>query len=74
MQIDVDPLKLTNVSMALTAASLPLATLPFLVLMNDPHYVGTHRNAPVTNAVVLVIVALAFVLAVISLPLDIVGG
>jgi Mn2+/Fe2+ NRAMP family transporter len=74
VQIGVDPLKLTNVSMALTAASLPLATLPFLVLMNDPHYVGTHRNAPVTNAVVLVIVALAFVLAVISLPLDIVGG
>jgi Mn2+/Fe2+ NRAMP family transporter len=74
VQIGVDPLKLTNLSMVLTAASLPLATLPFLVVMNDPRLLGRHRNGRLTNAVVLGIVTLAFVLAVVSLPLGILGG
>jgi len=72
--IGIDPLKLTNMSMALTAASLPVAILPFLILLNDPQYVRDHRNGRVTNAVVLVIIALAFVLAVVSLPLEMLGG
>ncbi|HEX8073128.1 MAG TPA: divalent metal cation transporter [Pyrinomonadaceae bacterium] len=69
-----DPLKLTVSSMALTAATLPLAIVPFLFLMNDEHYVGRHVNGRLSNAVVLFVVALAFVLAVVTIPLQIFGG
>jgi Mn2+/Fe2+ NRAMP family transporter len=70
----IDPLKLTVFSMALTAATLPVAIVPFLLLMNDERYVGEHRNGPVSNAVVLGIIGLAFVLAVVTIPLQIIGG
>jgi len=69
-----DPLKLTNISMALTAASLPVGVLPFLVLMNDRKYLGDHTNGPLGNAVVLVISILAMVLGVISIPLQVAGS
>jgi Mn2+/Fe2+ NRAMP family transporter len=70
----VDPLKLTVFSMALTAMSLPLTVVPFLSLMNDESYVGVHRNGAFSNAVVIAIVALSFVLAIVALPLQIVGS
>jgi Mn2+/Fe2+ NRAMP family transporter len=69
-----DPLKLTILSMALTAVNLPLMVVPFIVLMNDEHYMGEHRNGPVSNAAVLGITGLAFVLGVVTLPLQIIGG
>ena len=40
------------ISMALTAAALPLAIVPFLFLMNDPIYLGKHRNGWISNTVV----------------------
>ncbi|HEX8180036.1 MAG TPA: divalent metal cation transporter [Pyrinomonadaceae bacterium] len=70
----IDPLKLTVFSMALTAATLPLAIVPFLFLMNDEHYVGEHGNGWLSNTVVVVIIGLAFVLAVVTIPLEIFGG
>jgi Mn2+/Fe2+ NRAMP family transporter len=72
--VGVDPLKLTQISMALTAASLPVGTFPFLILMNDEEYLGKHTNGHVGNAVVLFISALSAVLAVVSIPLELVGG
>jgi Mn2+/Fe2+ NRAMP family transporter len=70
----VDPIKVTMISMALTAATLPLAIVPFLFLMNDPIYLGEHRNGWISNSVVAIIILISFVLAVISIPLQIVGG
>jgi Mn2+/Fe2+ NRAMP family transporter len=70
----IDPIKVTMMSMALTAATLPLAIVPFLFLMNDPIYMGEHRNGWVSNSVVAVIILISFVLAPISIPLEIVGG
>jgi len=70
----IDPLKLTNFSMALSAASLPVAILPFLVIMNDPYYVKDHTNGWFGNGVVLAITLLASALAVVSIPLEIFGG
>ncbi len=70
----IDPLKLTIFSMALTAATLPLTTVPFLVLMNDEHYVGEHRNGWFSNSVVVLVILLAFVLAVVTIPLEIFGA
>jgi Mn2+/Fe2+ NRAMP family transporter len=70
----VDPMKVTTTSMALTAATLPIAIVPFLFLMNDPIYMGKHRNGWLSNSVVAIIILISFVLAVISIPLQIIGA
>jgi Mn2+/Fe2+ NRAMP family transporter len=72
--LHVDPIKVTMISMALTAATLPLAIVPFLFLMNDPIYLGEHRNGWISNSVVGIIILISFVLAVISIPLQVIGG
>ena len=72
--LHVDPIKVTMISMALTAATLPLAIVPFLFLMNDPIYLGEHRNGWISNSVVAIIILISFVLAVVSIPLQLIGG
>jgi hypothetical protein len=42
--------------------------------MNDYSYVRVYRNGWISNAVVLSIIGLAFVLAVVTIPLQIFGG
>jgi Mn2+/Fe2+ NRAMP family transporter len=70
----IDPLTLTIFSMTLTAATLPVSIVPFLFLMNDYSYVRGYRNGWFSNAVVIVIIAIAFILAVVAIPLQIFGG
>lgn len=70
----VRPLAVTTFSMALTAATLPVAILPFIVLMNDPVYVGEHTNGWTGNVVVVFTIVMACVLAVVTLPLQLLGG
>jgi Mn2+/Fe2+ NRAMP family transporter len=70
----VDPLRITDIAMALTAASLPVTVLPLLVLMNDRTYLREHTNRLAGNAVVLGICCLAAVLALVSIPLEVAGG
>src|SRR5207253_8480723 len=70
----IDPLRLTNVAMALSAVTLPLLVVPFLFLMNDHHYLQDHTNGWFGNGVVVMVTLLAFVLAVITIPLEIMGG
>jgi Mn2+/Fe2+ NRAMP family transporter len=72
--LGADPLAITLLSMALTAALLPIAIVPFLLLMNDPRYLRDHCNGWIGNIVVCGIVGLAFVLAIVSIPLEILGG
>lgn len=72
--IGLDPLKLTEISMALTATSLPLGVLPFLILMNDRAYLGDRTNGALSNAVVLSISVIAMILGVVSIPLELVGS
>lgn len=74
MLLGADPLKLTIFSMAITALSLPLAVVPFLILMNDERYVGRHRNGLISNIAVIGIMGLSFVLALVTIPLQILGG
>jgi Mn2+/Fe2+ NRAMP family transporter len=70
----VDPLRLTLVVMAIAVMVLPLVVLPLLVLMNDERYVGRHRNGPVGNAVVVAVVVVGFVMALVAVPLEILGS
>jgi len=72
--VGLDPLKMTEISMALTAASLPVGVLPFLILMNDKKYLGKHTNGHIGNAVVMLISIIAGVLAIVSIPLEIIGS
>lgn len=72
--LGLDPLKLTMLSMALTAASLPVSVVPFLLLMNDERYVKEHTNGLIGNTAVAAIVMMSCVLAVVSIPLEIFGG
>jgi Mn2+/Fe2+ NRAMP family transporter len=74
MLLGVDPLKLTVFAMALTAVFLPLAILPFVVLMNDQRFLGEHCNGRVSNFVVIASVCIAFVLAIVTIPLEVLGG
>jgi Mn2+/Fe2+ NRAMP family transporter len=70
----VDVLKLTNISMVFSAASLPLVAVPLLVIMNDRRFLRDYCNGWLSNTVVSLIIALAFVLAVVSFPLLVTGG
>jgi Mn2+/Fe2+ NRAMP family transporter len=74
MALGLDPLTVTVFSMAITTVVLPVIVLPFIVLMNDEHYVGSHRNGPIGNAVVMFIIMLSAVMAVVAIPLEIFGG
>jgi len=69
-----DPLKLTIMSMALTALSLPITVIPLLVLMNDPLYLGEHTNGWLGNAAVLAVSVIVSIVALVALPLQILGG
>lgn len=74
MVTGIDPLKLTMLTMALTAVVLPLTVIPFLVLMNDEHYVGKHTNGPIGNTVIVVTIVLTSIVAIVTIPLEIMGG
>jgi len=70
----IDPLKLTMFAMAITAVILPVIVLPFVFLLNDETFVREHRNGPIGNAVVILTIVLAAVVAVVTIPLEILGG
>jgi Mn2+/Fe2+ NRAMP family transporter len=70
----IDPLKLTIFSMALTALSLPVTVVPLLILMNDPEYLGENVNHWIANAAVLFVSVLACIVAIVAIPLQLMGG
>lgn len=70
----IDPLKLTVFSMALTALSLPVTVIPLLVLMNDPMYLGERTNGWIGNAAVLAVGLVACVVALVAIPLQLMGS
>ena len=43
----VDPIKVTEYSIVLSAAALPLTYFPILVIANDPDYMGDKINGAV---------------------------
>jgi len=69
-----DPLKLTSVSMAVTAASLPVSVIPLLVLLNDRQLMGRHVNRRLGNVALVLVAVMAVVLLVVSIPLAFIGG
>jgi Mn2+/Fe2+ NRAMP family transporter len=70
----IDPLRLTIFTMAIACLALPFVTFPFLVLMNDRTVLGRSVNRRWSNVAVAGIVALSFVLALVAIPLQVLGG
>jgi len=69
-----DPLALTNLSMVLTSASLPLTVIPLLALMNDGDVMSSHCNSVWGNTALGAIALMSIALFVAALPLQLVGG
>lgn len=69
-----DPLRMTMICVALTVIVMPLLVLPFLVLMNDKRYVGEHVNGPFRNGFLAALTVLGALLALVVVPLEILGG
>ncbi|MFL5403451.1 MAG: NRAMP family divalent metal transporter [Gemmatimonadales bacterium] len=70
----IDPLKLTIFSMALTAVSLPVTVVPLLIIMNDRGYLGDNVNHWIANIAVLLVSVLACIVALVAIPLQIMGS
>lgn len=69
-----DPLQLALFGAAFTALVLPISLAPFLVLMNDPAYLGDRTNGRLSNYGMVGILAIAFIVAVVSIPLLVLSG
>jgi Mn2+/Fe2+ NRAMP family transporter len=74
MLTGIDPLKVTNMAMALNVLVAPLLIFPLLVIMNDEHYLDEHTNGWIGNVTVTFITVLAFAVGIIAIPLHIFGG
>jgi Mn2+/Fe2+ NRAMP family transporter len=72
--IGIDPLKLALFASTIIALFLPISLSPFLILMNDRQYLGDKTNGRFTNIAVVCILIMAFIVALVSLPLEIFTG
>ncbi len=76
MLTTVDPIKVTEYSIVLAAAALPLTYFPILVVANDPEYMGDRVNGRITNAIATVYLVLLLIVSAATIPLMIItkGG
>jgi Mn2+/Fe2+ NRAMP family transporter len=73
----VDPVKVTEYSIVLSAAALPLTYFPILVIANDEHYMGAeHVNGKFANALASIYLVILVLVAIAVVPLIIItkGG
>jgi Mn2+/Fe2+ NRAMP family transporter len=72
--LGLDPLQLALYASAIVALFLPITLSPFLVIMNDRQYLGDKTNGRFANYATPVVLLIAFVVAIVSLPLMIMSG
>lgn len=72
--LGTDPLQLALLASTVIALFLPFSLLPFLVIMNDRDYLGNKTNGRFINIAMIVILIMAFLVAIVSLPLEILSG
>lgn len=65
----IDPIKVTEYSIVLAAAALPLTYLPILVVANDPAYMKDKTNSKFLNAVAFTYLVILVVVALATIPL-----
>jgi Mn2+/Fe2+ NRAMP family transporter len=69
---NVDPVKVAEFSVVLSAAALPLTYFPILVVANDPDYMGEHVNKRLSNTLGSVYLVIIVIMSLATLPLMIV--
>lgn len=70
----IDPIKLTVLTLAIGAATLPFTFLPLLIIANDVDYMGEQKNTRGINAVAIVMLLLLCLVTVAVIPLLIMTG
>jgi Mn2+/Fe2+ NRAMP family transporter len=65
----IDPIKVTEYSIVLSAAALPLTYFPIFVVANDPDYMGDKVNSRLINVLGTFYMVLLTVVAVATIPL-----
>jgi len=72
----IDPIKVTEYSIVLAAAALPLTYFPILVVANDRDYMGDKVNSRPLNVVAFMYLVLLIAVSVATIPLMIItkGG
>ena len=72
----VDPIKVTEYSIVLSAAALPLTYFPILVVANDPAYIGEATIGRILNTIATLYLVILLVVSVATIPLIIItkGG
>ncbi len=70
----VDPIQLTVVTMAVSAASLPFTFLPLLIIANDVDFMGQQKNNVLINVVAIVILILLVAVTMATIPLLVLSG
>jgi manganese transport protein len=68
----IDPIKVTEYSIVLSAAALPLTYFPILVIANDPDYVGDKTNTRFTNFVGTIYLFILLLVSIATIPLMII--
>jgi Mn2+/Fe2+ NRAMP family transporter len=68
----IDPIKVTEYSIVLSAAALPLTYFPILVIANDPAYVGDKTNGRLMNFFATIYLFILVVVALATIPLMII--
>jgi Mn2+/Fe2+ NRAMP family transporter len=72
--LGVNVLGLTNISMVVTAASLPVTVVPMVLLMNDRDVMGKSVNGVFGNVALIAIAVMSCVILLAALPLQLLGG
>ncbi len=72
--LGVNVLGLTNISMVLTAASLPVTVVPMVVLMNDRDVMGKSVNGIIANVALIAIAVMSCAILLAAFPLQLLGG
>ena len=65
----IDPIKVTEYSIVLSAAALPLTYVPIFVVANDRTYMGDHVNGRFQNMFGMVYLVILVVVALATIPL-----
>jgi Mn2+/Fe2+ NRAMP family transporter len=65
----LDPIKVTEYSIVLAAAALPLTYFPILIVANDRTYMGDKVNSRPLNAIAFAYLALLTVVSIATIPL-----
>jgi Mn2+/Fe2+ NRAMP family transporter len=65
----IDPIKVTEYSIVLSAAALPLTYFPIFIIANDPQYMGDKVNSRFSNALGSVYLVILLVVALATIPL-----